>query len=87
MMTVEMNSKDGKFSNGGSEGSSSMPSKKPIPKGPLDMFFSPNPASIVTLERMGGKKTLNELCRKELREKACADNPSWFYDNPSWFYA
>ena len=44
---VEMNSNDGKFSSGGSKGSSSMPCKKPKQKGPIRMFFTPNPTNVV----------------------------------------
>jgi len=35
----------------------------------------------------GGKKTLNELYKKDLREKACRDLVRWFYDVGNFFHA
>ena len=43
---VEMNSKGIKFSSPGSKGSS-MPSKKPKQKDPMDMFFTPISTNVV----------------------------------------
>jgi len=81
---VEMNPKSGKLSSGGSKGSNNMPSKRPRQKGPIDMFFTPNPADVLKARKeskdQGRHKTINELCRKELREKACRDIARWFYD-------
>jgi len=77
---VEMNLKGGsaKVSSTGSKGSSSMPSKKIRQKGPLDVFFAPNPADVVKArKKQGRQKTINKLCRKELREKACGDIARW----------
>ena len=87
---VEMNLKSGsgKFSSGGSKGSSSMPSKKPRQKGPLDVFSAPNPTNIVKgRKEQGRQRTINALCRKELRERACGDIARWFYDAGIAFHA
>ena len=58
-----------------------MPSKRHKQKGPMDMFFTPNPTYAVEATKDQGKqKIINELCGKELREKACRDIARWFYD-------
>ncbi|KAD3067130.1 hypothetical protein E3N88_35010 [Mikania micrantha] len=51
--------------------------KKARVKGPMDMFFSQ-----VRKETSGSgrQQTINEVCNKELREKACRDVTRWFYD-------
>jgi len=76
--------KGGKFSSGGSKGSNSMPRKKQKTKGPLDMFLTPNPMDVVKARKdgrdQGRKKTLNEICSKELRNKVCRDIVRFFYD-------
>ena len=78
---VEMNSRDVKFPSVGSKGSSSMPLKKPKQKGPMDMFFSPIPTNVVKGNKeQGRQKTMNELCKKELRAKVNEDVSKWFYD-------
>jgi len=65
-----------------------MPSKKPRQKSPLDVFFAPNPANIVKGRKdQGRQRTINELCRKELRERACGDIARWFYDAGIAFHA
>jgi len=65
----------------GSKGTNSMASKKHQQKGPLDMFFTPNLADIVKARKnQGRQKPINELYRKELREKAFTDITRWFYD-------
>lgn len=80
---VEM-PKGGKFTSGGSKGSNSMPSKRSKTKGPIDMFFTPNPADVVKARKegkdQGRQKTLNEMCRKDLRNKVCRDIARFFYD-------
>jgi len=43
----------GKFTSGGSKGSNSMPSKRPMTKDPLDMFFTHNPTVVVTARKEG----------------------------------
>jgi len=48
--------KGGKFTSSGSKGSNSMPSKRPKAKGPLDMFFPPNPADVLKGRREKGIK-------------------------------
>ena len=64
-----------KFSSYGSKGSTSLPQKKQKTKGPLDMFFTPNPTNFVKARKegrdQGRQQTLNEMCRKELRNKVC----------------
>ena len=53
-------------------------------KGPLDMFFTPNPTDVVKARKersdQGRQKTLNEMCRKELRNKVCRDIARFFHD-------
>jgi len=83
--------KDGKVTNGGSKGSSSMPPKRQKTKGPLDMFSTPNPANVVkaTKEKrdQGRQKILNKMCRKELRKKVCRDIARFFYDDGIPFHS
>jgi len=58
-----------------------VPSKKPRQKDPLDMYHNPNPTNVVKARKYQGRqKTINELCRKELRQKAYRDLTRWFYD-------
>ena len=45
--------KGGKFSSGGSKGSTSMPRKKQKTKCPLDMFLTPNPADVEQVRKEG----------------------------------
>ena len=83
-----MNSKGIKFSSAGSKGSSSMPSKKPKQKGPMDMFFTPISTNVVKGKKeQGRQKTMNELCRKKLRAKVNEDISKWFYDAGIPFHA
>jgi len=78
---VEMSPKNGKLSSGRSKGSNNMPSKRPRQKGPMDTFFTPNLADVVNARKdQGRQKTMNELCRKELREKACRVIARSFYE-------
>ena len=85
---VEMpKAKGGKFTSGGSKDSNSMFSKRPKTKGPLDMFFGPNPADVVKARKegkdQGRQKTLNETCKEELRNKVIRDIARFFYDGIS----
>jgi len=65
-----------------------MPLKKPKQKGPIDMFFTPIPTNIVKdRKEQGEQKTMNELCRKELRVKVNEDTSKWFYDAGIPFHA
>lgn len=62
-------------------GSSKLPPrKKPKQKGPIDMFFTPNPKDTIKGRKRGKQQTINEVCRKELRDKACQEIAKWFYD-------
>ena len=58
------------------------PPKKPRQKGPMDMYYTPNPYETVKgRNRKGGKQqTINEVCRKDLRDKVCHEIGRWFYD-------
>ncbi|KAL4567924.1 hypothetical protein LXL04_023520 [Taraxacum kok-saghyz] len=58
------------------------PLKKLRQKGPMDMYYTPNPYETVKgRNRKGGKQqTINEVCRKDLRDKVCHDIGRWFYD-------
>ncbi|GJT27143.1 3-hydroxyisobutyryl-CoA hydrolase 1-like protein [Tanacetum coccineum] len=51
-------------------------------KGPMDMFFTPPPEQVVKNHKDGKLKqsTINEICKKELRDKACKELANWFYD-------
>ena len=56
-------------------------------KGPLDMFFTPNPTDVVKARKersdQGRQKTLNETCKEELRNKVIRDIARFFYDGIS----
>ncbi|XP_020090213.1 uncharacterized protein LOC109711517 isoform X2 [Ananas comosus] len=69
-------------SSGCSVGSSKSAKKKLRQKGPLDLYFNSNAEKVVQNKKDGKMKqtTINEVCRKELREKACRDLAKWFYD-------
>jgi len=60
-----------------------MPRKKQKTKGPLDMFLNSNPTDVVKVRKegrdQGRQKTLNEMCRKEPRNKVCRDIVRFFY--------
>ena len=58
------------------------PPKKPRQKGPMDMYYTPNPYETVKgRNRKGGKQqTINEVCRKDLRDKVCHEIGRWFYE-------
>ncbi|XP_058003663.1 uncharacterized protein LOC110645316 [Hevea brasiliensis] len=56
--------------------------KKLRTKGPIDVFFTQN-AERAVKDRKNAKlkqTTINEACKKELREKACRDIARWMYD-------
>ncbi|KAL4567753.1 hypothetical protein LXL04_023346 [Taraxacum kok-saghyz] len=57
------------------------PPKKPRKKGPMDMYYTPNPHETVKARnRKGGKQqTINEVCRKDLRDKVCHEIGRWLY--------
>ncbi|XP_020082516.1 uncharacterized protein LOC109706122 [Ananas comosus] len=69
-------------SSGCSIGSSKSAHKKPRQKGPMDLYFTPNAEKVIQDRKDGKMKqaTINEVCRKELREKACKEVARWFYD-------
>ncbi|RWR75320.1 hypothetical protein CKAN_00369600 [Cinnamomum micranthum f. kanehirae] len=57
--------------------------KKPKQKGPIDVFFTPNPDVVVQNRKAQGKQTridANDPYRKELREQACIRFARWMYD-------
>ncbi|RWR88536.1 hypothetical protein CKAN_01755500 [Cinnamomum micranthum f. kanehirae] len=57
--------------------------KKPKQKGPMDVFFTPNPDVAVQNRKTQGKQTRideNDPYRKELRERACQRFARWIYD-------
>ncbi|XP_058007664.1 uncharacterized protein LOC110641407 [Hevea brasiliensis] len=56
--------------------------KKPRTKGLIDVFFAQN-AERAVKDRKNAKlkqTTINEACKKELREKACRDIARWMHD-------
>lgn len=57
-------------------------SKKPRTKGPLDLYMTPDPAKVVASRKLtkGTQQTINEMCKKDLREKVCRNFAKWFYD-------
>lgn len=68
---------------GSSMASSKAPSsKKPKEKGPIDLYFTPDAEMVVRSRKEGkGKQTtINEVCKKELRDKACREVARWMYD-------
>ncbi|KAL6502448.1 hypothetical protein OROHE_024453 [Orobanche hederae] len=72
-----------KFSKGASSTSKSISMvKKPRVKGPMDIYFAQNLAKVVEARKKdkGRQTTINEACKKELREKACRDIAKWMYD-------
>ena len=57
--------------------------KKPKQKGPMDVFFTPNPDAVVQNRKIQGKQTRideNDPYRKELRERARQRFARWIYD-------
>ncbi|RWR76250.1 hypothetical protein CKAN_00468400 [Cinnamomum micranthum f. kanehirae] len=57
--------------------------KKPKQKGPIDVFFTPNPDVVVQNRKAQGKQTridANDPYRKELRKRACIRFARWTYD-------
>lgn len=56
--------------------------KKAKPKGPMDLYFTPNPQKVVQDRRDGKMKqvAINEACKKELRDRAFIEIAMWFYD-------
>ena len=56
------------------------PPKKPRQKGPMDTYYTPNPHEVVKSRKGRRQQTINELCRKDLRDKVCHEIARWFYD-------
>ena len=56
--------------------------KRPKQKGPMNLYFTPDAERVVKDRKEGKLKqmTINDSCRKELRERACRDLPRWLYD-------
>ncbi|GJS19445.1 3-hydroxyisobutyryl-CoA hydrolase 1-like protein [Tanacetum coccineum] len=56
--------------------------KKKGVKGHMDMFFTPSPEQVVKNRKDGKMKqsTINKICKKDLRDKACKELVNWFYD-------
>lgn len=46
------------------------------------MYYTPNPQDVVKGRKngQGRQQTINEVCRKELRDKVCHEIGRWFYD-------
>ncbi|XP_039003164.1 uncharacterized protein LOC120129826 isoform X2 [Hibiscus syriacus] len=55
----------------GGRSSKMPPPKKPRQKGPMDMYFTPNPREAIKARKEGRQQTINETCRKDLRDKVC----------------
>ncbi|KAE8672210.1 hypothetical protein F3Y22_tig00111848pilonHSYRG00208 [Hibiscus syriacus] len=51
-------------------------------KGPIDMFFTPPPEQVMKSRKDGKMKqpSINEACKKQIREKACMELSNWFFD-------
>ncbi|KAE8703419.1 hypothetical protein F3Y22_tig00110469pilonHSYRG00008 [Hibiscus syriacus] len=64
----------------GEGGSKVPPLKKPKQKGPMDKFFAKKPEDILKGRKGGKQQTINEVCRKDLKDKACKEIARWFYD-------
>ncbi|CAH1453140.1 unnamed protein product [Lactuca virosa] len=54
--------------------------KKPRQKGPMDTYYTPNPHEVVISRKGGRHQTINEVCRKDRRDKVCREIARWFYD-------
>ena len=57
--------------------------KRPRQKGPIDVYFARDAEKDVQNRKkntMLRQSTINEACKKELREKACRDIARWMYD-------
>lgn len=54
--------------------------KKPKVKGPMDIFCTPSAEKILQDRKRMKQTTMNEICKKELRDKACRDIAKWMYD-------
>ena len=50
----------------------------------MNIFFTPDPADVVKARKegrdQGRQKTLNKMCKKELRNKVHTDIVRFFYD-------
>lgn len=78
---VEVDEYDEEDDDGAGEGGSKVPPlKKPKQKGPMDKFFAKKPEDILKGRKGGKQQTINEVCRKDLRDKACKEIARWFYD-------
>ncbi|XP_039044369.1 uncharacterized protein LOC120183815 [Hibiscus syriacus] len=64
----------------GGRSSKMPPPKKPRQKGPIDMYFTPNPREAIKARKEGRQQTINETCRKNLRDKVCHEIGRWFND-------
>ncbi|XP_039006462.1 uncharacterized protein LOC120134051 [Hibiscus syriacus] len=64
----------------GGRSSKMPPPKKPRQKGPMDIYFTPNPREAIKARMEGRQQTINETCRKNHRDKVCHEIGRWFYD-------
>ncbi|XP_065856458.1 uncharacterized protein [Euphorbia lathyris] len=57
-------------------------SKRPRQKGQIDLYFTPRAEKVVKSRKESKLKqtTINDACKKELRERACLDITKWMYD-------
>ncbi|GJR54401.1 argonaute 5-like protein [Tanacetum coccineum] len=56
------------------------PRKRSKQKGPIDMYYTRNLEKEIKIKEKGKQQTINEVCRKELGDKACKEISRWFYD-------
>ncbi|XP_059670904.1 uncharacterized protein LOC132316448 [Cornus florida] len=63
-------------------GSSNIQSKKQKQKGPIDLYFTPPPEVVVQNRKNDKSKqtTIDNACKKELRNRACQRFARWMYD-------
>ncbi|XP_042019102.1 uncharacterized protein LOC121766940 [Salvia splendens] len=63
-------------------GNTTIKSKKPRTKSALDVYYDRVPAKGVQVQKLskGKQQTINDVQRKELRDKACTKLAKWFYE-------
>ncbi|GJU68507.1 putative transcription factor/ chromatin remodeling BED-type(Zn) family protein [Tanacetum coccineum] len=66
-----------KRGSGSGQGGSKSAPKKPRHMGPMNKYFARKPQGV---KGAGRQQTMNEVCKKELRNNACKEIARWFYD-------
>ncbi|XP_039127447.1 uncharacterized protein LOC120263558 isoform X1 [Dioscorea cayenensis subsp. rotundata] len=61
--------------------------KRQRQKGPMDLYFTQNAENSRKKEKNLKQTTINDTCKKELRERACREIARWLYDAAILFNA